>query len=189
MAWIEIYNRGTTTIDLTDIKIGDEETKGDLEGMLRFPDGAVISPTHTLIIAWQADQFFTVYGFYPDYEIQDTTTQVANLNPYTNWANGDVLLAALKDEVLILDEKDQVIDAVSWGGSNWAFKPDVAVVATGHSIERRPANKDTNTNSDWLDQANPGPGQVNLNPAPGLVQRLFNRWLFTAPDPPPAGSP
>ena len=66
------------------------------------------------------------------------------------------------DEVLVLDGTDSFVDAVSWGDSNWAFDPDCPVVAEGHSIARDPADVDTDTAADWIDQAVPNPGQVDV---------------------------
>ena len=40
-------------------------------------------------------------------------------------------------------------------------------MAEGHSIERYPANIDTDTNSDWVDQIDPNPGIVSL---PSILQ-------------------
>ena len=66
------------------------------------------------------------------------------------------------DVVLVLDGTDSFVDAVSWGDSNWAFDPDCPVVAEGHSIARDPADVDTDTAADWIVQAVPNPGQVEI---------------------------
>src|SRR5512145_1110710 len=64
--WIEIYNTGPLPIDLSNYKIGDEETSGGTgatEAMHQFPAGATIAPNSVQIIAVTASRFFTVYGF------------------------------------------------------------------------------------------------------------------------------
>ncbi len=40
--WIEIANVGTAVLDLSDIKVGDEEQSGGGEGMRRFPAGHAV---------------------------------------------------------------------------------------------------------------------------------------------------
>jgi hypothetical protein len=160
--WIEIYNASGAAINLTNFKIGDEETQGGGEGMYRFPDGVVIPDGGVMVIANQATTFFAAYGFNPDYELNPTDPNVPDMIKYTTWASGSVNLANAGDEVLLLDPGDHLVDAVSWGNSSWAFDPPVPSVAEGHSIERVPANVDTNTNADWVDQSVPDPGNVNF---------------------------
>lgn len=159
--WIELYNAGDAPIDLTDYKVGDEETQGDTEGMYQFPVGAIIDSGQVIIIADRADVFTDTYGFYPDYEFIGTTTEVQDMVVYAAWSHGGVSLSNPGDEVLVLDADDQIVDAVSWGDSNWAFDPACPVVAEGHSIERYPPNLDTGSAFDWIDQALPNPGYVS----------------------------
>jgi hypothetical protein len=84
---------------------------------------------------------------------------------YSSWANGNVALSNTGDEVLLLDGSDSVVDVVAYGNSPYpAFQPPVPTVSEGHSIERRPANVDTDTNADWHDQPSPAPGVVSLLP-------------------------
>jgi hypothetical protein len=160
--WIEIYNAGDTSIDLSDFKIGDEEEQGGGEGMLQFPNGTSIDADQVIVIANKAIAFWAIYGFLPDYEMTDTDPSVPVMLPYISWADGQVSLGNPGDEVLILDGDDKIVDAVSWGYSNFAFEPPVPGVDPGHSIERFPANVDTDTNEDWIDQTTPNPGEVRF---------------------------
>lgn len=176
--WIELYNTGGTAIDLSSYKVGDEELPNGIEGMYQFPVNATIIPGQVIVIANRADNFILRYGFSPDYELVDSDASVPNLNIYLPWANGNVNLSNSGDEVLILDETDSFADTVSWGDSDWAFDPDCPVVAQGHSIERYPANIDTGTAADWIDQALPNPGHVGLPTATlgrdlQIIGRLF----------------
>jgi hypothetical protein len=159
--WIELYNAGGATIDLSNYKVGDEVIQGNPEGMYQFPTGASIVSGQVIIIADRADVFTATYGYLPDYELIDTNGNVPDMSKYLTWANGLVNLSNPGDEVLVLDETDSFVDAVSWGDSNWAFDPDCPVVAEGHSIERNPADVDTDTAADWIDQGDPNPGLVN----------------------------
>ena len=140
--------------------------------MYRFPDGAVIAGGHVLVIASSGTEFFARYGFRPDYELVESDPDIPNLVQYPVWATGVINLGNLLDEVILLNPADQVIDALSWGDSTWAFTPSCPDVPESHSLERRPANLDTNTYLDWIDQIQPAPGQVNLS---NFIQ-LGNRW-------------
>lgn len=162
--WIEVYNAGSRAIDLPAYKIGDEETPGQLEGMLQFPPGAVIAPGQVLVIAYRATAFEAVYGSPPDFEMRESDPQVPNMHKYTLWAGGNIELVNTGDEVLLLDADDELVDALSWGSSIKAFDPPAARVADGHTLERSPADNDTDSAGDWIDQAQPQPWQVNLTP-------------------------
>jgi hypothetical protein len=131
--------------------------------MYQFPLSATIDSRQVIIIADRADVFTNTYGFYPDYELIESDANVPNLSKYMDWAWGVVNLSNPGDEVLVLDGSDYFVDAVSWGDSDWAFNPDCPVVAEGHSIERNPANVDTDTAADWIDQPLPNPGQVSVS--------------------------
>jgi hypothetical protein len=167
--WIELYNPGGTTIDLSDYILGDEETPGGTEGMLLFPPGATIAPGQIILVANLASTFSLTYGFNPDFEMRESDPNVPNLTKYSSWGSGSVSLNNLGDEVLLLDAADNLVDAVSWGSSPWAFDPPVPSVGDGHSIERYPPNQDTNSAADWVDRSTPAPGQIGM-------AMTNNRW-------------
>ena len=163
--WIEIYNPGTEQVNLTGCKVGDEEAAGDGEGMLQFPDGASLASGEVIVIANRADAYSNVYGSDPDYEMNDTDPQVPDMTKYSSWSNGSVALSNSGDDVLILAADDSLVDAVSWAGSTWAFDPPAGDVSEGHSLERVPADQDTDSAADWIDQPVPQPGFVALTTA------------------------
>ncbi len=161
--WIEIYNPSEITVNLTCVKIGDEETSGGGEGMLQFPRGAMLTPEGLVVVANQAKSFLDTYGFYPDFEMFDSDPSIPDMLKYSTWASGSVNLSNGGDDVLILNGDDHLVDTVSWGDSVFAFDPSVSSVMEGHSIERRPANLDTDSAFEWQDQPNPNPGKVDLS--------------------------
>jgi hypothetical protein len=167
--WIEIYNPGQVSIAMDVYKVGDEETALGGEGMYSFPVGVWLGAGDVLVIANQASAFIAQYGVQPDFELVESDPDVPNLLPYSAWSNGPVNLGNLEDEALLLNGQDQTIDALSWGSSDWAFSPPCPDVVQGHSLERRPANHDTNTASDWVDQPEPAPGQIGMS----FIPRLF----------------
>jgi hypothetical protein len=160
--WIEIYNAGASTIDFSNYKVGDEETPGQGEGMLQFPPGASINPGQVVVIANKVTAFRSVWGFNPDYEMVASDEAVPDMIPYTAWASGKVELSNSGDEVLILDGGDAIVDAMSYGDKITFFNPSCPDVVAGHSLERSPANVDTDTAADWIDQEFPHPGAVTV---------------------------
>jgi hypothetical protein len=160
--WIELYNVSNNAINLADYKIGDEETQNGAEAMFQFPIGATIGPGEVILIAYSAQAISDTFAITATYELTNSLTSVPDLLPYAAWASGIFDLDDAGDEVLLLDADDQVVDALSWGNSTIIFNPAIPVVASGHSLERKPANQDTDTAGDWQDQASPAPGTVTL---------------------------
>jgi hypothetical protein len=160
--WIEIYNPTASAIDLSVYKIGDEEEQGKGEGMVQFPPEASIPSEGIIVIALKATGFYALYGFNPDYEVTDTDPSIPDMIKYSAWATGKIALSNNGDEVLILDDGDAIVDAMSYGNATTFFDPSCPDVTTGHSLERSPANVDTDTFEDWIDQEFPDPGSVTV---------------------------
>ena len=187
--WVEVYNVGDMSLDLSNYKIGDEENEGGSEGMYRFPSGVSIGAKGVLVIAYRAITFADVYGENPDFEYSQSDPGVPSMFKYAAWSGGSVFLNNTGDEVLVLDDNDELADAVSWGSSNFAFIPSVPKVAEGVSLERYPADMDTDTAGDWRGQATPAPGVVDLVPpiptpdeTPSAVPALVLNEIHVDPD-------
>jgi hypothetical protein len=161
--WIEIYNPGCASVDLSTYKVGDEVAQGGTEGMLKFPNGAALAPGEVIIVANKATAFFSVYGFNPDYEMLESDPGVPIMDNYTAWTDGSVALHNDGDDVLLLDAGDDVVDGLSWGSSTHFFSPSAPDVSQGRSLERWPADADTDTAADWRSQSTPAPGRVALD--------------------------
>ena len=165
--WFEIFNAGNGYLDLSCVKVGDEETLAGGEGMSDFPETALLAPGGVLIVANRAVDFGAKYGFYPDFELNPSVSAVPDMVRDPDYASGRVDLNNDGDDLLILDDVYNLIDAVSWGNSDYAFSPPVGKVSEGSSIERKPVYIDTDTALDWSEQENPDPGDVdNLSPTP-----------------------
>lgn len=152
--WIEIFNSGSSPIDLTDYKIGDEETMGgtgSTEAIHRFPAGATIAPGQLQIVAVSASTFFGTYGILPTYEVNSTDGSVPDMLGYTPWDpdGGAMNMANSNDQAVLIDGTDTIIDAVSWGSSTFAFNPALGSALDGQSYERISALVDTDTGADW----------------------------------------
>lgn len=160
--WIELMNTGTAVIDLSDIKVGDEESMGEKEGMLRFPKGAYLEPAQVIVIAQTAVGFRALFGSNPDYEIQDSDPAVPDMRRYALWALGDFALANDGDEVLIVNANNRIIESLNYGDQPTFFSPAIQQPFEGQSIARIPATCDTDSAADWQTVDVPTPGQVNV---------------------------
>lgn len=168
--WIELFNPGLADLPLSLVRIGDEESQGGGEGMLRFPAQTMLDSGVSVVIAGAGDVFHNEYGFYPDFEIQDSPADVPLMGRDTDWASGTVNLRDDGDELILMNADGLWIDAVSWGDSTIAFSPSVPAVTQGSSIERYPADSDTDSAADWRELAHPAPGVVNLTtPTPSPI--------------------
>ena len=163
--WIEIANIGTAVLDIGDFKIGDEEQSGGGEGMRRFPEETLLEPGQAVIVAQTAVGFRTLFGSNPDFELTDSDPDVPEMRNYLLWATGDIALANDGDEVVLLNERNVIIDSVNYGDRMTFFSPAVTAVFEGQSIERNPANCDTDSATDWQPQEQPTPGTVLFDDA------------------------
>ncbi|MBK8902218.1 MAG: lamin tail domain-containing protein [Anaerolineaceae bacterium] len=163
--WLEIANVGTAVLDLSDFKVGDEEQSGGGEGMRRFPEGTLLEPEQALVVAQTAVGFRFLYGANPDFELTDTDPAVPDMRSALLWATGDIALANDGDEVVLLNERNLIVDSVNYGDRDTFFAPAVTAVFENQSIERHPANCDTDTATDWQPQETPTPGTVQFDDA------------------------
>lgn len=160
--WIELYNAGDFTFNLSGYKLGDEETQGGHEGMYIFPDGTMIASRQVIVIASKGAVFRHLYGFPPTFELNNTDLNVPELSRDTAWSDGSLGLMNDGDEVILLDQLNQPADSVVWGNGHPFFHPTVPKVASGHTLERYPPYYDSNTALDWRDQPAPLPGAVDM---------------------------
>jgi Lamin Tail Domain/PEP-CTERM motif len=183
--WIEIHNNGATAVDLSDWKIGDEETSGatsTTEAMFVFPAGSTIAAGEALVIAVDAGRFFTVYGFLPDFELAGSPTNnaaVPDLSVYAAWDPDGTFINMnnSNDQALVLDAADTIVDAVGWGNTS-AFNPglDPDAELDGQSYYRIDPAGDTDSAADWA--VTPGgagaatPGMAVPEPSTLLVAGL-----------------
>jgi len=159
--WIELYNAGGSAIELSSYKVGDAVNASVHEGMMQFPAGTVIAPGQVIVIANQAVEFYSLYGFWPDFELNESDAAVPNLSKYYSYP---LELTNSGDEVLVLDGGDNLVDGLSWGTSRLILDPPAPGVTAGSSLERYPPWQDSDTAADWRQRDTPHPGQVDLTP-------------------------
>ncbi|MFN4241667.1 MAG: lamin tail domain-containing protein [Tepidisphaerales bacterium] len=185
--WIEIFNGTNQVIDLTNYKIGDEETRQQpgqgaaTEGMFFFPEGATIRPGEVQVVASGAARFLEVYGFLPTYEVgspNDPTwvpvEGVPQMRRYVDWAPlGDRLnMSNTNDQAVLLGPDDEIVDAVNWGNTFFLNPGLSASVLDGRSWERIDPRFNTFSAADWRLATNPGNVFWTSNSTPGTIPVL-----------------
>ena len=158
--WVEVANLGDEPVHLSGFGLGDEETIGEGEGMLRFPEGSEIGPREAIVVAQTAVGFQALFGVKPDYEIQETDTAVPDMLVDSQWASGQFALANSGDELLLVDDQNTVLDALNYGDRGTFFTPTIPEVVSGQSLERSPAFCDSDSAVDWRPQTIPTPGEL-----------------------------
>jgi len=155
--WIEIYNPTYITVTLTSYCLSDGGSYGD--GTAAFPGGSIM-PGGVMVIAQRADVFLSTYGFTPDFELKDSDPTVPDMTPANSgigWGNGG-------DEAILRDASGVHVDAVVYGSGSYPGVTPHPGAGWGHSLERRPADRDTgDCSADFWERYTPEPGQVTLD--------------------------
>jgi hypothetical protein len=149
------------TITLTGYKVGDAQNAGRYEGMYVFP-ARQMTPGEVIVVADDATacnlSYMTV-----DYEMTGSHSDVPNLVKDPSWGDGPFTLGNSGDEVLLLDPTNHPVDVVVYGTGGYAGVVPHPGVAWPDTLERIPANVDTDSCSHDFE-----PGW-----SPNLVQGLI----------------
>ena len=155
--WIEIYNPTAITVTLTGYSLSDGNSHGD--GTAAFPGGS-IAPGGVIVIAQRAEVFSNTYGLATDFEFKVSDPAVPDMtliNGRIGWGNGG-------DEAILRHASGEDVDVVVYGSGSYPGATPHPGVGWGHSLERKPANCDTDDcSADFGEQYTPNPGQVTLN--------------------------
>jgi len=141
--WLELYNNTASPMELTDWTISDNLSTDVISPTVTMPVGGCV------VIAASED----FYTNYPDFTGEIVFIADGRIG------NG---LGNTGDRLILKDSEGTVIDQMSYGTDTTAFDPACPDVAEGHSLERSPANVDTDTAEDWIDQESPDPGSVTV---------------------------
>lgn len=159
--WFELFNPKSVQEEVGGFKVGDARSEDDASDRLYLlPEDLFLEPGQLLLVAKSGQNFYGKYRFYPDYELENTLPFIPDLEPDPLWGQGTFALDPVDDELLLLDQNDQLVDAVSWGLSDFAFGGFCPNVGPGKSEERFPAFQDTDHCSDWREQPAPNPGLI-----------------------------
>lgn len=137
--WIELYNGTNSDINLAGYVVRDAT------GSDTLPD--VVLPAGKFAFITGSS---TTAGFW---NLPAGTVVIVLANSTIGGGLGN------SGDMVALDNASATqIDAVSWGSNTTAFSPSVPDVEDSHSIARVSKTVDTNTATDWGDNASPNPG-------------------------------
>ncbi len=136
--WVEIYNAGDSAVDLAGWTLADNSESDKLTPL--------IVPAHGFAVIAASERFREEYPAFKG----------GLLTFDGRIGNG---LADKGDRLLLYDPSGLLADGISWGDDVTVLNPSVALVASGHSVERAPAGRDSGKASDFVDNAKPSPGQ------------------------------
>lgn len=158
--WVELFNPTDQPIDLAGWTLGDALNIGEYgSGRYYFPAGTVIPPHSLLTVA----QLAQMAGFRPDFEFVTNPAldnpAVPNMVKVANWEGFGFALGNTGDRVLLLDSSGAAVDAIVYGDATYPGVTPHPGVAAGHSLERQPPERDTDTcSADLADTQLPTPG-------------------------------
>jgi hypothetical protein len=171
--WVELFNRTSQTVDLTDWRIGDNYETDPIPSL-------TLSPGSFAVVAARTD----FYTNFPSF-----SGNIVFLND-GSIGNG---LSNTGDRLTLLDPTGKIIDALSYSDDNAIMSPPCRYVPEGHSLERRPAGLDTNQAGDFVDNATPTPGyglpSATPTPTPTPTPSLTPTPTTIPTSPPAAATP
>jgi signal peptidase len=138
--WVELYNPTSSAIVLTDWKLEDDN------GTDTLPSGTTIAAGSFLVITSEVGTF----TFWPAVPAGQRVILGSSI--------GGNALGGQGDKLLLRNPANTIIDGVSYGTDTSVLNPSVPDVARGHSIERDPDGKDTDSATDFVDRTTPQPG-------------------------------
>jgi hypothetical protein len=163
--WVEIHNPSSAAVHVGGWLLGDAADPDDYERLYAFPGGTAIPPKGVLVIARQAEAYQSL-GYrnapVPDFELLESNG-VPNMVRMP-WGTGEFALGNAGDEVLLFSSFWRVVDALVYGDGSFpgvVSYGDVSSVYNGSSLERWPANRDSDEcPRDFRVRYVPDPGSV-----------------------------
>ena len=154
--WVELYNGGTSSVDLNGWSISDEDSSSEY--------------VFSAVIELPRDSYLVIRS---DNGTDDTDFTDGQGTIYANhgadYANGS-------DQVALYDGTQQIIDFIAWGGAAgidddqavganiWTNDDYVSIsdLSPGNSLGLIVDGDDNDDSSDWQVQPTPTPGQTNI---------------------------
>jgi len=137
--WVELFNPNNFEINLKNYKIGNSTKEFTINPNVSIPARGFALLSHDN----------NTWHFWSD---PDSLTVNLGGNVGNGWLKNDGDLIYLKDS------NGNIIDQMSYGSNTAAYDPSSTDANEGHSLERDPVGKDTNSAVDFVDKTNPTPG-------------------------------
>jgi hypothetical protein len=136
--WIELYNAGGVSIDLSGYSLADNTSSLALTSL-------VLNPGEFAVYARDAGSFTTNYGFAP------------------NFSGSSIALGNSGDYITLYDPNSVLVDVVVWGTASFPGVIAHYDVIQDHVLARYPDGTDTDDCSvDFIDSTNKTPGVPNV---------------------------
>ncbi|MCD6467770.1 MAG: lamin tail domain-containing protein [Thermoplasmata archaeon] len=160
--WIEFYNYDNHSVNLTGWYISDSSNplSPGKEGSYRFPKNTLIKKNSCITVAYNGTCFFNNYGFYPDYEIENSTTVVPDMVEVSKGFS----LANNGDDLHLFDKNLQEINKVYYGNAE-----NTGLVSEGCSLARYQKCYDSASNHCFYEEHQPSPGKINSLQYPPIL--------------------
>ncbi|MEF8847530.1 MAG: phospholipase D-like domain-containing protein [Candidatus Thermoplasmatota archaeon] len=150
--WLELYNPTSKKINITGWKIKDNYGKDKIELNKKYgSNNLVINPKKYAIITDKGTKI------YQKYDLPNETKKLCTDDK--SIGNG---LGNKQDKLILLDEKNNVIDSLEWGKDykDIPGKP-IKKFIEGNSLARRKETDQNNTIKDFYLSKKPTPGKIN----------------------------
>ncbi len=156
--WFELYNTTDSPITLSSWTISDAREIDSIPNLtIEAHDFAIVAASENFAENYNPAGLNIVY-------IDDSSI-----------GNG---LGNTGDRLILKDNNGNTIDALSYGSDTVVLNPAIHGVGAGHSIERCPAGLDTNSATDFIDEATPTPGQGVLPDQPPIAEAGPNQNII-----------
>ncbi len=136
--WVELYNAGPESVELGGWTLSDNVAADTLPPL-------TLSPGAYAVVTASA-------GFRRQYPAFRGDLLVLAAGRIGNGLSNE------GDRLLLLDDEGRPVDALSYGADHEFFDPPSPAVPPGHSLERFPPDRDTDTAADFRENAHPSPG-------------------------------
>lgn len=149
--FIELVNPTSLAIDLSQYSVGDAMRRDDFEDVRRFPAGSILLPRQTVVVATAAMPFYAEHGFYPDFEILNTSSAVPDMVDDASWGDPAALLQLgnTGDEIILRDAAGNAVDMLAYGESDAdGVNTCPAAGIANSSLERYPYWRDSDVCAD-----------------------------------------
>ncbi|HSH05929.1 MAG TPA: lamin tail domain-containing protein, partial [Anaerolineae bacterium] len=164
--FVEVVNPTASWLDLSGYSLSDAVYPTDFEDLRRWPLGTMLAPGDVLVVARSGVAFRERFGFWPDFEIDDTEGSVPEMIDDLGWGDPAAVwqLGNGGDEVIVRDAEGEVVDVVVYGAGEYPGSPactELPPVNSDISLERVPY---------WLDRDLCDLDfQIRLFPTPGYL--------------------
>ncbi len=158
--WIELYNMHDKPVHIGNFYLTDDPnyTSSGGEGSYQFPSNATIGERKYIVIAYNGTAFFNTYGFYPDYELDNTTENVSTMIKIS----AGLKLANTGDDIHLFNSSGIEIDKMWYGnGGDEGSENAASTVPKGDTLSRYNDVDTNNPSIDFYDGITPTPGSKN----------------------------